>query len=87
MSMDETCKKVADAVSGALEKVFDDVANREQIGDFFDDAMALVTSGVEAAGWSGDDKKRGIWRTSGYLNLSLSKSLGELSDEVKPAVE
>lgn len=82
MRMDEKCQELAIAFAGAAEKAFDDVPNREQLGDFFDDSMKIITIGNEAADWPEGDRLKGLWRFSGYLNLELSMIYGKMSDEI-----
>lgn len=80
-SRDALCVEVADAFTGAVVKVFDDIPNRTQIGDFFTDAMTLVDKGTEAAGWEPRERAAGILRVGGYLLLNLSRQFAPLADE------
>lgn len=80
--MNLLCATIAEAMNSAVVKVFDEIPNRAQIGDFFQDAVLIVNKGNEAASWDKRDRLAGLLRTSAHLSLSLSRSYAKLSDEL-----
>lgn len=81
--MDEVCRQVAGELTDAARKVFDDVPNRAQVGEFFADGMQLVELGNEVADWPKEHRVAALLRSAGYLALGLSEQFAPLPDEVE----